>query len=154
MTDDRQTLREAKTSLTQKQSLACSRIPWLCKWTSKTAYTFGILEVVSPERSELVLSADVPDRERHAAARRHRLDVEADRRDCRHRLVQLQLVQQRRLACISVSKSCLWTLTNHENLLGLPLGWDRSTSKKLRSICDPHQHKLSRKTLKSSIDIS
>jgi len=52
---------------------------------------------VPPERSELVLSAHVPDGERHSAARRHRLDVEADRRYRRHRLIQFQLVQQRRL---------------------------------------------------------
>lgn len=50
--------------------------------------------VVSPEGSDLVLSSYVPDVELYVAVG-DGLDVEADRRDRRHRLVQLELVQNR-----------------------------------------------------------
>ena len=48
--------------------------------------------VVSPEWSDLVLASYVPYVELYVAVG-DRLDVEPDRRDRRHRLVQLQLVQ-------------------------------------------------------------
>lgn len=47
---------------------------------------------MSPQRANLVLAAHVPDIELCVLVR-HRLDVEADRRDRRHVLVELELVQ-------------------------------------------------------------
>ena len=54
-------------------------------------------EVVAPERPDLVLAADVPDRQVEVLVLEV-LDVEADRRDRLHALVQLELVQHGRLA--------------------------------------------------------
>mmetsp|Transcript_114121 Transcript_114121/g.369113 ORF Transcript_114121/g.369113 Transcript_114121/m.369113 type:complete len:215 (-) Transcript_114121:23-667(-) len=54
--------------------------------------------VVPPELADLVLPADVPDREVDVLVL-HDLDVEAHRGDRRHDLTELQLVQDRRLAC-------------------------------------------------------
>ena len=50
-------------------------------------FTFRVLVVVPPESSDLFLSTDVPHSEGQALAGRHRLHVEADRRDCCHLLV-------------------------------------------------------------------
>mmetsp|Transcript_55855 Transcript_55855/g.150446 ORF Transcript_55855/g.150446 Transcript_55855/m.150446 type:complete len:208 (+) Transcript_55855:106-729(+) len=66
----------------------------------------GALVVVAPQRPDLVLAAHVPDREAQVLVL-HRLDVEADGRDGRHHLAQLQLVQDRGLT------SCVQT--DHED---------------------------------------
>jgi hypothetical protein len=50
-----------------------------------------------PERPDLVLAADVPDVELDIL-HRHRLDVEADRRDGRDGMGELERVEDRRLA--------------------------------------------------------
>ncbi|ORY06997.1 hypothetical protein BCR34DRAFT_570896 [Clohesyomyces aquaticus] len=49
-------------------------------------------EIVSPQRTDLVLASDVPDVEFRVLVR-YRLDVEADGRDRGHVLVELELVQ-------------------------------------------------------------
>ena len=54
--------------------------------------------VVPPERTNFVLAADVPHGEAEAFDRLDRLHVEADRRDGADDLVQLELVQNGRLA--------------------------------------------------------
>jgi hypothetical protein len=56
-------------------------------------------EVVSPQRADLVLAADVPDVE-FGVLVRDRLDVEADGGDGRHVLVELELVED---CCARVS---------------------------------------------------
>ena len=54
-------------------------------------------KIMPPERSDLILSPHIPNIELDILVR-HRLDVEAHRWDRRDVLVQLQLVQDRRLA--------------------------------------------------------
>ena len=61
-------------------------------------FTFSVLVVVSPERADLLLTADIPNGECEALHGGDRLHVEPDGGDRGHRLVQLQLVQHRRLA--------------------------------------------------------
>jgi len=61
-------------------------------------FTFSVLEVVFPERADLLLAADIKDSKREALHGGDRLHVEPDGGDRGHRLVQLQLVQHRRLA--------------------------------------------------------
>ena len=51
-----------------------------------------VLEVVAPEWSDLVLTADVPNRERDVLVL-DRLDVEADCGDCGDDLAELQFVE-------------------------------------------------------------
>lgn len=48
--------------------------------------------VVPPQRTDLVLSSDVPDIELYVLVR-HGLDVEADCGDCGHGLVELEFVE-------------------------------------------------------------
>lgn len=55
-----------------------------------------VLEVVSPQRADLVLATHVPHGERDVLVL-DRLDVEADRRDGGHNLAQFQFVQDRGL---------------------------------------------------------
>mmetsp|Transcript_5216 Transcript_5216/g.16452 ORF Transcript_5216/g.16452 Transcript_5216/m.16452 type:complete len:252 (+) Transcript_5216:9-764(+) len=57
-----------------------------------------VLVVVAPERADLVLAADVPHRQREGLVV-DGLDVEADGRDGRDDLAQLEPVENRRLAC-------------------------------------------------------
>ena len=56
-----------------------------------------VLEVVAPERSDLVLTADVPNRERDVLVL-DRLDVETDCGDCGDDLAELQFVEDGRLS--------------------------------------------------------
>lgn len=56
-----------------------------------------VLEVVSPQRPDLVLAADVPHGEADVAVL-DRFDVEADRRDRGDDFAQLQFVENRRFA--------------------------------------------------------
>ena len=56
-----------------------------------------VLEVVAPEGSDLVLTADVPHRERDVLVL-DRLDVEADRGDGGDDLAELQFVEDGRLS--------------------------------------------------------
>ena len=58
--------------------------------------TLSVLKVMSPERANLILSTDVPHRERNVLVL-HGLDVETDRRNRRHDLTELELVQDGRL---------------------------------------------------------
>ena len=56
-----------------------------------------LAEVMLPQRAHLLLPADIPDAQRHVRHGRDRLDVEADGRDRRHRLVELDSVEDRGL---------------------------------------------------------
>ena len=67
--------------------------------------TFRAVEVVPPERADLVLAADVPHSEVDALHRLDGLHVEADGGDGVDALVQLDLVQDRRLACKHIATS-------------------------------------------------
>ena len=67
----------------------------------------GAREVVSPQRTDLVLTADVPDVE-FGVLVCDGLDVETDRGDCRHVLVQLEFVED----------GCLGTSGQHIVALG------------------------------------
>ncbi len=72
---------------------------WNSAATKKFALTFGVLEVVAPQRTDFVLAAHVPHGEGDALDGRHGLHIEADGWNGAHILVQLHLVQDRRLSC-------------------------------------------------------
>ena len=57
----------------------------------------SLAEVVLPQSAHLLLPADIPDAERHVGHGRDGLDVEADGGNRRHRLVELDSVQDRGL---------------------------------------------------------
>ena len=60
--------------------------------------TLCVVVVVSPQRPNTILTANIPDVEVEALVL-NRFDIESDRRDCRHMLAKLQLVQDRCLSC-------------------------------------------------------
>jgi len=60
--------------------------------------TLGVLEVMSPERSDLVLSTDIPHCELNVLVL-DGLDIETDSGDCGNDLAKLQLIQNGCLSC-------------------------------------------------------
>mmetsp|Transcript_123679 Transcript_123679/g.346365 ORF Transcript_123679/g.346365 Transcript_123679/m.346365 type:complete len:267 (+) Transcript_123679:81-881(+) len=80
------------------------------------------LVIVAPQLPDLVLAAHVPHGEAQVLVL-HRLDVEADGRDGRHDLAELELVQDRGLArCIEADHEDAHLLLTHEALPDLREG--------------------------------
>jgi len=78
----------------------------------------SVLEIVSPERADLVLPSDIPHSEGDVLVL-DRLDIEADGRDCGNDFAKLELVQDGRLTSSVES--------NHQNT-HLPLAQEASKS--------------------------